>query len=133
MRQNRSAAPAEGSCNEQTIPENARYVCSLRGCRVCDGGPISSLPPLTAENVDVSLYTVKVIYRCAIDEKASDGEGADWWAAVAAEVIAVIRAKSIPAAAGVIDWWHNDWGQVGDTPKAAAQRIRSAARAQKVR
>ncbi|MDO3615382.1 hypothetical protein Q3O97_05950 [Ralstonia pseudosolanacearum] len=104
----------------------------LPGRRVCYGGPISSLSQLTEENVDISLDAVKVIYRRAIDEKVGDGEGADWWAAVAEEIIAVIRAKSITAAAEVIDWWHNDWGQVGDTAKAAAQRIRSAARALKV-
>ncbi|BCN13334.1 hypothetical protein RPSD_52190 (plasmid) [Ralstonia solanacearum] len=82
--------------------------------------------------MDISLDMAKVIYRRAIDENASDREGSDWWAAVAAEVIAVIQAESVAAAAKVIEWWHHDWSQVGDTAKAAAKRIRSAARAIKV-
>ena len=83
--------------------------------------------------MNVSLDTAKTIYRRAIDEKAHDGEGAAWWAAVAAEVAAVIQADSIAAAAKIIDWWHHDWSEVGDTAKAAAKRIRCAARALKVK
>lgn len=82
--------------------------------------------------MDISLDTVKSIYRRAIDDKVSDGEGSVWWADVAAEVIAVIQADGVAAAAKVIEWWHHDWSQVGDTAKAAAKRIRCAARALKV-
>lgn len=82
--------------------------------------------------MDIPLDTVKAIYRRAIDAKATDGEGAAWWAAVASEVVAVIRAEDTAVAATVISWWHHDWSQVGDTAKAAASRIRRAARALKV-
>jgi hypothetical protein len=78
--------------------------------------------------MNVTLDTAKAIYRRAIDEKARDSEGLDWWAAVTAEVAAVIHADSLAAAAKVIDWWHHDWSQVGDSAKAAAKRIRHAAR-----
>lgn len=82
--------------------------------------------------MNIPLDTVKTIYRRAIDAKATDGEGADWWAAVAAEVAAVIGAESVAAAATVIAWWHHDWTQVGDTAKAAASRLRRAGREFKV-
>lgn len=78
--------------------------------------------------MDIALDTVKAIYRRAIDPKATDGEGDAWWASVAAEVACVIRAKSTTTAAASIAWWHHDWSQVGDTAKAAATRIRRAAR-----
>jgi len=82
--------------------------------------------------MDIPLDAVKAIYRRAVDTKAGDGEGVAWWAAVATEVIAVIRAENSRAAAEIIAWWHHDWTQVGDTAKAAASRIRSTARAMKV-
>ncbi|MFJ4291314.1 hypothetical protein ACIP1U_16245 [Cupriavidus sp. NPDC089707] len=75
------------------------------------------------------LEAVKAIYRRAIDPKASDGEGEAWWAAVAAEVVAVAGAENTAEAAAIIAWWHHDWSQIGDTPNAAAARIRRAARA----
>lgn len=77
--------------------------------------------------MDLAIDTVKAIYRRAIDEKASDGEGDAWWACVAVEVAAVVRATNAVAAASIIAWWHHDWCRVGDTPKAAATRIRRAA------
>lgn len=77
----------------------------------------------------VTLYKAKAIYRRATDENARDSEGLDWWAAVAAKTAAAIHAGSIAAAATVIDWWHHNWSQVGDTAKAAAKRTRHAARA----
>jgi hypothetical protein len=78
--------------------------------------------------MDIPLDAVKAIYRRAIDTRAGDGEGAAWWAAVATEVIAIIRAENSTAAAAIIAWWHHDWSQVGDTAKAAASRVRRAAR-----
>lgn len=77
--------------------------------------------------MDIALDAVKAIYRRAVDANASDGEGAAWWASVAAEVESVVGAKNAATAASIIAWWHHDWSQVGDTPKAAATRIRRAA------
>ncbi|WP_228772599.1 hypothetical protein [Cupriavidus necator] len=74
------------------------------------------------------LETAKALYRRATEPNASDGEGEAWWAAVAAEVVAVAGAENT-AAAAIIAWWHHDWSQVGDTPKAAAARLRRASRA----
>ncbi|WP_082079980.1 hypothetical protein [Cupriavidus basilensis] len=82
--------------------------------------------------MDISLDTAKAIYRRAIDARATDAEGSAWWAAVATEVAAVIGAENTATAATVIAWWHHDWSQVGDTAKAAASRIRRAARTLKV-
>ncbi|QBY56406.1 hypothetical protein [Cupriavidus oxalaticus] len=82
--------------------------------------------------MDIPLDTVKVIYRRAIDPRASDGEGAAWWAAVAEEVIAVIRAEDTVATASVIAWWHHDWHAVGDSARAAAARIRRACHALRI-
>ncbi|WP_439672867.1 hypothetical protein AEMCBJ_33265 (plasmid) [Cupriavidus necator] len=82
--------------------------------------------------MDIPLDTVKVIYRRAIDPRASDGEGAAWWAAVAEEVIAVVRAEDTVAAASVIAWWHHDWHAVGDSARAAAARIRRASHALRI-
>ena len=87
---------------------------------------------IARKSIDIPLDTAKAIYRCAIDARASDSEGAAWWEAVVAEVAAVIRAENTAAAATTIAWWHHDWRQVGDTAKAAASRIRRAARALKV-
>lgn len=73
----------------------------------------------------------RAIYRAAVDPKASDAEGGAWWAAVHDELRQVVAAPTSTAAARVIAWWHSDWewAAVGDSPKAAAQRIRAAARA----
>lgn len=71
----------------------------------------------------------KAIYRQAIDATARDSEGAAWWSAVRAEIGRVVAARSTADAAQVIAWWHHDWSTVGDSPKAAAKRIRLAARA----
>lgn len=76
----------------------------------------------------IPLEAAKAIYRHAIDTGASDGEGEAWWAAVADEVNQVVSAKDAATAAAVIAWWHHDWSQVADSPKAAAARIRRAAR-----
>jgi hypothetical protein len=76
----------------------------------------------------MDLEQVKTVYRAAIDPTARDGEGTSWWAAVAAEVTAVVDAPDTQAAAGVIAWWHNDWRTVGDSPARAALRIRRAAK-----
>jgi hypothetical protein len=76
----------------------------------------------------LTLDRAKAIYRTAVDSTASDGEGADWWAEVHAELREVVAARTAAGAATVIAWWHHDWSMVGDTAKAAAQRIRSAAR-----
>lgn len=80
--------------------------------------------------MNISLEQVKAIYRQAIDKNARDGEGADWWAAVALEVVAVIRAPRVAKAAKLISWWHSDgeWTQIGDSAIDAAKRIRDEAR-----
>ena len=77
----------------------------------------------------LTLDRAKAIYRQAVDAQASDAEGADWWAKVHAELGQVVTARTTAEAAKVIAWWHHDWSMVGDTAKAAAQRIRAAARA----
>ncbi|WP_232072537.1 hypothetical protein [Paraburkholderia pallida] len=64
----------------------------------------------------ITLDSAKAIYRKAIDSRASDGEGAAWWDEVADEVRDVISARSLSDAAAVIEWWHNDWTEVSDTP-----------------
>ena len=73
---------------------------------------------------ELTLDQAKRVYRSAIDAKASDAEGADWWSEVAREVRQVCAATSLKAAAAVIEWWHHDWSAVGDSANAAAQRIR---------
>lgn len=77
----------------------------------------------------LTLERAKAIYRSAVDGKATDAEGAAWWAEVHSEIVQVLAARSASAAAQIIAWWHDDWSLVGDTAKAAAQRIRAAARA----
>ena len=77
--------------------------------------------PLTLEHA-------KAIYRAAVDGQASDAASTEWWAAVHTELGQVLAARSAAQAALVIAWWHHDWTTVGDTAKAAAQRIRAAAR-----
>lgn len=76
----------------------------------------------------ITLNEAKAIYRAAVDPAAGDGEGETWWTAVATELAAVIRANSVATAGQVIAWWHHDWTAVGDSPRAAARRIRRAAR-----
>ena len=70
------------------------------------------------------------IYKEAIDQAASTGEGLEWWQEVFAEMRAVVAAPTIRAAAGVIAWWKSDyeWKQIGDTPARAAGRIRRVAK-----
>ncbi|MGP8437764.1 hypothetical protein ACT2FY_38735 [Paraburkholderia fungorum] len=75
----------------------------------------------------------KAIYRQAIDARASDAEGASWWAEVIGEVCDVVAARSLTEAAAVIDWWHHDWAAVSDTSRNAARRIRQAARVLRIK
>ena len=75
----------------------------------------------------LTIDQAKLIYRESIDRSVSDDEGESWWQDVTKEIIQVVAAKSAKGAAAVIDWWHNDWSCVSDTPLAAARRIRSAA------
>lgn len=79
--------------------------------------------------MELTLEQVKVIYRDAIDAKARDGEGLDWWASVAADVLAVVSAPSIRSASDRLAWWHSEWEwvQIGDSASAAAKRIRGSA------
>lgn len=79
----------------------------------------------------LNLDLAKAIYRNAVDTAASDSEGTDWWAEVRAELERVVSARTQAEAAQGIAWWHSDWEwhAVGDSAKAAAQRIRAAARA----
>lgn len=79
--------------------------------------------------MQISLNTAKDIYRKAIDPRASNTEGAAWWDEVADEVRDVLAARTLDDAAALIEWWHHDWTEVSDTPRAAAKRIREAARA----
>lgn len=75
-----------------------------------------------------SIEQTKTIYRAAIDASASDGEGEAWWREVQEEVVRLLAARTVGDAAAVIDWWHIDWAMVNDTPRAAAKRLREAAR-----
>jgi len=77
----------------------------------------------------LSIDQAKAIYRAAIDSRVSDGEGDAWWRDVHEEVALVLAARTISEAAAVINWWHNDWTMVNDTARAAAKRLREAARA----
>jgi len=76
----------------------------------------------------LTVAQAKAIYRCAIDFRAHDGEGADWWESVREEMQSVVGASALQDAVAVIDWWHHDWSQIVDSPRAAAKRIRVAAR-----
>ncbi len=76
----------------------------------------------------LTLDAAKAIYRQAIDPRASDGESSAWWDEVADEVRDVVAARTVTAAAEVIQSWHHDWTAVSDTPRNAAKRIREAAR-----
>ncbi|MFG0678827.1 hypothetical protein [Delftia sp. WSY_7] len=75
---------------------------------------------------ELILDEAKRVYRAAIDASASDAEGDEWWINVASEVRRVCAATPVEAAAAMIEWWHHDWSAVGDSAKAAAQRIRQA-------
>lgn len=68
------------------------------------------------------------LYRSAIDARATDAEGVNWWEEVRAELERVLAARSVREAATVIAWWHADWSFVGDSPMDAARRIRAAAK-----
>lgn len=83
----------------------------------------------------LTLEQVKEIYRDAVDPKARDGEGLDWWTSVAADVSAVVRAPSIRNAADRLSWWHSEWEweQIGDSAPAAAKRIRCSAQRLRLR
>ncbi|RQR62887.1 hypothetical protein DIE12_34450 [Burkholderia sp. Bp9015] len=76
----------------------------------------------------IPVDVAKAIYRRSVDPRASDAEGPMWWEEVADEIRDVLAARTVHDAAAVIDWWHRDWSQVVDSPKAAAARIRQAAR-----
>lgn len=78
--------------------------------------------------VAVSIDQAKMVYRSAIDARASDAEGDAWWQEVQHEVSSVLSARTLSDAACVIAWWHHDWSCVGDTPRAAAKRLRDAGR-----
>ena len=75
----------------------------------------------------MNLAQAKTVYRAAIDSKARDSEGHEWWSLVAEEMRAVAVAHDSATAAEAISWWHADWRSIGDTPTRAAQRIRRAA------
>lgn len=79
----------------------------------------------------MDLQLANAVYRAAADARATDVEGDAWWEEVRAELRQVIDALTVTQAACCIAWWHGDleWLAVADTPKAVAQRIRTAARA----
>lgn len=81
------------------------------------------------QSQSLTIDRAKLIYRAAIDPLASDREGDSWWAEVHRELDQVLGAASTAEAAKIIAWWHHDWSTVSDTAEAAAQRIRTAARA----
>lgn len=85
--------------------------------------------------MELTLDQVRTIYRQAIDPKAKDAEGSDWWDSVSANVLDVTTAPTIAEAAKAIEWWRSawEWKQFGDSAKAAARRIRQAARSIGVR
>ncbi|QBR04404.1 hypothetical protein [Paraburkholderia pallida] len=76
----------------------------------------------------LSFDVLKTVYRQAIDPRASDRDPSIWWDAVAQEMREVVLAGTDREAAAVIEWWHNDWASVSDTPVAAARRIRQSVR-----
>lgn len=78
---------------------------------------------------ELSIDQAKRIYRIAVDATAGDDQGADWWDKVVTEMRQVCDARSVVEGAAVIEWWHHDWSVVGDSAKAAAKRIRQAAKA----
>jgi len=87
---------------------------------LCASNPESSM--------SLDLPTVKTVYRQAIDARARDAEGDSWWMEVAAEVQSVVDTFDAREAAAIINWWHDDWSAIGDTPARAARRIRTAAK-----
>lgn len=68
-----------------------------------------------------------VIYNEAIEKTSPATNGLDWWLQVQREVTAVVAADTNKNAGAIIDWWHHNWRNVGDTPTRAAGRIRRAA------
>lgn len=79
----------------------------------------------------LTLDQAKAVYRQAIDTGARDSEGVEWWTDVHHEVQAVVAAEDLTSAEAIIRWWHHDWSMVGDSARAAARRIRTAAAARK--
>jgi hypothetical protein len=77
---------------------------------------------------DLPTEAAKAIYRVAIDELAADTEGTAWWEEVRVELIQVLAARTVAEAATLIGWWHNDWTAINDTARAAAKRLRQAAK-----
>jgi len=88
---------------------------------------------MNRQDTEMTIDEAKRIYREAIDSCAGDAHGADWWAEIAKEMRDVCAAASVAAAADVIEWWHHDWSAVSDTAKAAAKRIRAAAKKRSTR
>lgn len=101
----------------------------LAGLRLMARSDAESSAGDSALAVAVSIDRAKMIYRFAIDARACDAEGDAWWQEVQHEVSRVLGARSLSDAADVIAWWHHDWSCVGDTPRAAAKRLRTAGRA----
>ncbi|WP_313315375.1 hypothetical protein [Pulveribacter sp.] len=71
----------------------------------------------------------RAIYCQAIDLLADDGNGEHWWREVCKEMRQVDAAPDAPAAARIIEWWHDDWARAGDCALSAALRVRQAAAA----
>lgn len=78
--------------------------------------------------MQITINEGKASSRAAVDAAPRDREGDGWWLAVASEVSAVKSAEFVATAGQVIAWWHHGWSAVGDSPRAAAGRIRRAAR-----
>jgi hypothetical protein len=76
---------------------------------------------------ELAMDRAKRIYREAIDLRAKDAEGDQWWEAVRAELAQVLSARARGEAAAVIAWWHHDWSYVSYPARDAARRIRAAA------
>ena len=68
-----------------------------------------------------------IIYQGAVDATMGAEQGAQWWADVGAELVAVIAAPDTATAASIIAWWHADWRQVGQTPNRVTGCIRRQA------
>jgi hypothetical protein len=76
-------------------------------------------------DLTLTLDQVKTLYRAEIEPNALDAWGPDWWEKVHLEIERVVAADSLAQAAV---WWHHDWMSVSDTARAAARRIRVAAK-----
>ncbi len=99
------------------------------GKRIFESEQEKAHQPKEIHMPEITLEQAQRIYREAIDSTATNNSNdAGWWADVLKEVREVCAAKSIEAAADVIQWWHNDWSMVSDTAKGAAKRIRQAAK-----